>query len=127
MNRKKYIFISFVIFFIFILFHNNVFAVSDIVTNMNPSSSTANATSGTSLLNTMSAVFSVLQFAGTGISIIAVMKLGISYMFSSIEEKAEIKKKAAPILIGSFLIVSTVNILKFVQIFISDSFAGVGP
>ena len=65
--------------------------------------------------------FKLVQYIGTGISIIAVLWLGISYMISSVDQKAEIKKKAFPILIGSVLIVSTVTIMGFISHLIKEA------
>ena len=91
-----------------------------LISSMDPSNTT-DPTANSSLVGIVSRIFTIIQFAGTGLSIIAVMRLGISYMFSSIEEKAEIKKRAVPILIGSFIIVATVNILKIIQKIVEDS------
>lgn len=78
-------------------------------------------TASSRIMYLMARVFTLIQFIGTGISLIVVSKLGISYMISSIEEKAEIKKRAVPIVWGSFLIAATVNILKFVQVLVTSS------
>ena len=56
-------------------------------------------------------VFYLIRYVGTGVSVIAVLWLGIKYMLSSIEDKAEIKKKAVPFVIGCVLIFGTSNLL----------------
>ena len=92
---------------------------------MNPTSGGGSTiddpTQGSRLLGIVSLVFTVIQFVGTGISIIMVMWLGITYMITSVEQKAEIKKRMVPIVVGSVLIVSTVNILKFIQEVVTNS------
>ncbi len=122
MNNKKKIVLIFFLIFLFYVNIINVYATDNLINSMNPYTDSSDPTSGNnSLLAIVSRIFTIIQFAGTGLSIIAVMKLGISYMFSSIEEKAEIKKRAVPILIGSFIIVATVNILKIIQKIVEDS------
>ena len=95
--------------------------ITDIVEQMDPNQSTVDPTEGSRLLKIVSQVFTVIQFVGTGISIIMVMWLGITYMLTSVEQKAEIKKKMVPILVGSVLIVSAVNIMKLIQEIVINS------
>ena len=53
-----------------------------------------------------------LQYAGSGISLIVVAMLGIKYMLAGVEEKAEIKKQAIPIVIGCILLFGAVNLMS---------------
>ena len=119
-NKKNFIRIILISIIIMFFMNTCVLATSEIISGMDPSGDTSNVSSS-NIAKVISRIFTILQFIGTGFSIIAVMKLGISYMFSSIEQKAEIKKRAAPILIGSFLIVATVNILKIIQKVVTSS------
>ncbi|MBP3597080.1 MAG: hypothetical protein J6J60_06760 [Clostridia bacterium] len=96
-------------------------SISGIIEDMDPSKVDVDPTKGSRLLKIVSQAFTVIQFVGTGISIIMVMWLGITYMLTSVEQKAEIKKRMVPIVIGSVLIVSTVNILKLIQVIIANS------
>lgn len=90
--------------------------------SMNPwGKSKGDAVGDSNLKKVLAQIFTVIQLAGTGISIIMVMWCGISYMVSSVEQKAELKKRMVPILIGSILIVSSVNILKFISILVTTS------
>ncbi len=77
--------------------------------------------SGSAFVFLLSRIFSIVQFVGTGISIIAVIRLGITYLLASVEEKADIKKKAWPIVIGSVFIVATVNIMARIQKLVAES------
>ena len=52
-----------------------------------------------------------LQIAGTGISVIVVTVLGIKYMTTSVEAKAEVKKEMMPVLIGMGLLFGSVNLV----------------
>ena len=89
--------------------------IGGLIDDMNPTSGGGSTiddpTQGSRLLGIVSLVFTVIQFVGTGISIIMVMWLGITYMITSVE----------PIVVGSVLIVSTVNILKFIQEVVTNS------
>lgn len=128
MKNKKYIFGIIIIFCILLLLFSPIgFAggfTQTLMDNMDPNNTTIHGgdpTSDSRILGIISQAFSVIQFVGTGISIIMVMWLGITYMMTSVEEKAEIKKRAVPIVIGSILIVATVNILKLVQELVTSS------
>lgn len=96
-------------------------SISGIIKEMDPSGVDVDPTKDSRLLKIVSQAFTVIQFVGTGISIIMVMWLGITYMLTSVEQKAEIKKRMVPIVFGSVLIVSTVNILKLIQVIIANS------
>lgn len=71
-------------------------------------------TSPNSITGGINTIFSLIRYVGTGLSVITVMVLGIRYMSSSIEEKAEIKKKTVPIVIGCVLLFATVNIMGII-------------
>lgn len=121
---KKIRKIIIVLFLIVMFFSVNVFAtisVSEITKEMDPSKVSVDPTSSSRLLGIVSQLFTVIQFVGTGISIIMVMWLGITYMLTSVEQKAEIKKRMVPIVIGSVLIVAAVNILKLIQEIVINS------
>lgn len=62
-------------------------------------------------------VIGLLQVAGSGISIIVIVILGIRYMLASVEGKAEIKKQATPIVIGCILLFGAVNLMGAVENF----------
>jgi len=129
MKKKKiimYFFIMALIIFGIMLISTNIYAstTSQIINAMDPTKNNPNIedpTKSSNFLYLLSKVFSLIQYIGTGISIIVVLKLGITYMISSIEEKAEIKKRAVPIFIGSFIIVATVNLMKFIQELVTTS------
>ena len=59
--------------------------------------------------------FSMVRYVGTGVSVIVVLMLGIKYMISSIEDKAEIKKRAVPIVIGCVILFATTNLLIIIE------------
>jgi len=107
-------------FSIFSMLNNFSYALDDIVSGMEGVSD-ASGTSGSNIVKVLNYVIYLVQVAGTGISIIMVTMLGIKYMISSPEDKAEIKKHATPILIGAILLFGAVNILGVVYKFTTES------
>lgn len=59
-------------------------------------------------------VIGVIQVCGSIFSVIALIAIGIRYMFSSIEEKAEYKKTMIGYMIGCIMVFCLTNILAFV-------------
>ena len=93
----------------------NVVNAMDVVEGMNQAlGPNGDPTKDSSIVYLLSRIFT------TGISIIIITRLGITYMISSVEEKAQIKQRAVPILMGTFVLVATVNILKLVQVFVTN-------
>ena len=66
------------------------------------------------LSSKLGGVIGIIQIVGTGIAVIGVIYLGIRYMVSSIEEKAEIKKKAIPYVIGAVIFFGATGILRLI-------------
>jgi len=67
-------------------------------------------------------IIGLLQIAGSGISVLVVTILGIKYIIASVEEKAEIKKQAIPIVIGCVLLFGAVNLMAALQDFTNTTF-----
>lgn len=59
-------------------------------------------------------VIGVIQVCGSIFSVIALIAIGIRYMFSSIEEKAEYKKTMIGYMIGCIMVFCLTNILAFI-------------
>jgi hypothetical protein len=74
--------------------------------------STVNGSSGIGASANM--IIGLLQIAGTGISIVTITILGAKYMLSSVEQKAEIKQRAMPVVIGMIILFGAVNIVAIV-------------
>ena len=68
-------------------------------------------------------VIGLLQLAGTGIAVVTVTILGAKYMLSSVEQKAEIKNKAMPVVIGCIILFAAVNLVAIVANFTNDVLA----
>lgn len=62
-------------------------------------------------------VIGIVQLAGTGISLIALIILGVRYMLSSPNEKASIKEKLMPYLIGTLIFFAASNIVAIISKF----------
>lgn len=58
-----------------------------------------------------------IKVAGTSVSVIMLVIIGIKYIFGSIEEKAEYKKTLKPYIIGAILLFGITNILVIIQEF----------
>lgn len=86
--------------------------IGAIIGNMKGSSKPE--TTANSLTKGINVIYTIIRIAGTGIALLMVMILGIKYMMASVEEKADIKKQAIPILVGSALIFATSNIIIIV-------------
>lgn len=122
MRREKVIkiIICIIVFLSLISFFNIANAV-DVIDEMNKELTTPDdPTKDSSIVYLLSRIFTTIQFIGTGISVIIITRLGITYMLSSVEEKAQIKQRAVPILMGTFVLVATVNILKLIQVFMTN-------
>ena len=70
--------------------------------------------SANSIVGAVNVIYTIIRAAGTGIALLMVIVLGIKYMMTSVEEKAEIKKQAIPILVGSGFIFATSQLLGIV-------------
>ena len=125
MKTKKYIiFISILLILIVLAIPLKGYCsdIDGIITGMKDS---GKATPGNKITEGINTIFSLIRYVGSGLSIIIVMCLGIKYMASSIEEKAEIKKRAIPVVIGCALLFATVNILNLIASVV-DGVAGSG-
>ncbi len=59
-------------------------------------------------------VIGIIQIVGLGIAVIAAIALGIRYMVSSVEEKATIKNKLIPFVIGAVIFFGATGILRII-------------
>ena len=75
-------------------------------------------TSGGNIVTGIDRIFYIIRFIGTGVSVIMCIWLGVKYMTTSVEEKAEVKKQLVPMLIGAILIFGTSNIVAIIVDFV---------
>ena len=59
-------------------------------------------------------VIGAIQIVGTAVAVAASIFLGIRYVLSSVEEKAEIKKKMIPFVIGVIIFYAATGILRLI-------------
>lgn len=72
------------------------------------------------LFNLGNVILGIIQYVSIGVASIATILLGIKYMYSSPEDKAEIKKKLLPFIIGGVLVFGAVQLVKIVEIFVGE-------
>ena len=94
------------------LFTTTVFAApaaSNIIGNMQNTSTTVN----TSTLTTLGGkILNILQVIGIIVGTIILVVLGLKYMTGSLEEKAEYKKTMIPYLVGAVIIFAAPSLAK---------------
>lgn len=86
--------------------------MSDLWKDKNFASVKDGVTSDKGFVAGINTIIGLIQVAGTGILVIMITFLGIKYIMASIEEKAEIKKTALPIVIGAVLLFGALEIVK---------------
>ena len=88
--------------------------IEGIISGMSGLNNSAGVSNSNGIVKGVNIIYTIIRVAGTGIALLMVMVLGIKYMMTSVEEKAEIKKQAVPILVGSAFIFATSNLLSMV-------------
>ena len=94
---------------ILIILPTSLYAYGGINTNITVGQ-TNEAKSSVAMTNSISGT---LQVLGTVIAVIAIMIIGIKYMISSVEEKAQLKGVMWYYIFGAILVFATANILAF--------------
>lgn len=65
-------------------------------------------------------ILGIIQYVAAGVAVIATLILAIKYMYSAPGEKAEVKSKLIPYVIGGVLIFGAVSLVRVVEIFVGD-------
>ena len=78
------------------------------------SSSIQPATLDKDLLEQLGGVIGTIMLVGTFVAVCAAIYLGIKYVLSSVEEKADIKKRMVPFIIGVVVFYGATGILKII-------------
>lgn len=118
--KNKKIFISIITLFLILALSINIYAITldDAKKQMedaNKLDSTQDKSTG--VMAVINDVIGLLQLAGTGISVVTITLLGAKYMLSSVEQKAEIKNRAMPVVIGCVILFGAVNLVAIVANF----------
>ena len=114
---KKRLFIGVLIVLLICFICSSCYAdkLDDVVTSMkdaNKQDSTIKKDSG--IGGSINLIIGLLQVVGTGISVVTITLLGGKYMLSSVEQKAEIKQRAMPVVIGMIILFGAVNMVAIV-------------
>lgn len=67
--------------------------------------------------NFIGPIINIVQIVAVGIAIIMLIILGMKYMYSSIEDKAEIKKHAVIYVVGAIVMFSAAGIIEIIKEF----------
>ena len=73
-----------------------------------------NMAGGARLVKIANVIIGAVQLVGSGISVIAIIIIGIKYMMGSVEEKAEYKKTMIPYVVGCIMVFWISNIVKII-------------
>lgn len=109
------IIITYILSCVSIVFGQEIDPLSVVGTGPNPSSG------GVTTLYTLgNTILGILQYIGVAVAIIATLILAMKYMYSSPDEKAEVKKKLIPYIIGGVLVCGAVQLVKLLEIFTKE-------
>ena len=120
--KKVYVLVTVFILIISLwtcVFANDTEIVKNGMINSNVIDPTVNNNDG--ILKAINDIIGLLQIAGTGIALITVTVLGAKYMISSPDERANTKNRFLPILIGSIILFSAVNIVALIADIVQDT------
>ena len=115
-SRKKIMKLCFFLLnlLMILMFSNSVYA--DYVPGMSGVTSLAGGQAQAGgLANGINRIIGIIQVAGSGAALITVTMLGIKYLAAGPNEKVDAKKQMLPLLIGSILLFSTVNVVKIIS------------
>ncbi|MBR3132980.1 MAG: TrbC/VirB2 family protein [Clostridia bacterium] len=111
--KKQKILFMFLLFLIIILINVSSFAAVDENFFENHPITSSNDTD--SIFKAGDGIISLLQLVGVGIAVVSTLVLGIKYMYSSPNEKADIKSKLIPWITGGILIFGATTIVKIIE------------
>jgi len=122
MHRKR---ITRIISIVFIIIYILSFIVTVLGQEIDPIAVIGNgpdpSSGGVSTLYELgNTILGILQYIGVGVSVIACLVLAVKYMYTSPDDKAEVKKKLVPVIIGGFLVFGAVQLVKLVEIFTKE-------
>lgn len=124
---KKNIFkiiISFLIILIIgLLISRNSFAwdFNTVLQNIEDSAVNNNSTSTTKVTNIMGGIISIVSTIGASIAVITLIIIGIKYVSSGVEGKADAKKDLFSYTVGAVILFGISGILKLLQMFIDKN------
>lgn len=115
-NILNLIFITIIIVFVVsLIIPNNSFAVDTGLGDLDQYRGDGTEGQSAKLDSMINTAITVIQIVGSMISVIVLIAIGIRYMFSSIEEKAEYKETMMPYIIGAFILFGISNVVGFMN------------
>lgn len=112
---KKRIIIYTAIFILLILFVFTNFSIAATFSTGKIRSDNDLGNAGTQITNIGSTILTVVSNVGIVLSVVMLAIIGVKYMISSADERAEYKKNIMPYLIGAFLVFSASTVAKIVK------------
>lgn len=76
----------------------------------------------TSIGPVINVAIGLIQMIGTGLSLVMVSILGIKYMMAAPNDKAEVKKQIAPMVVGCVILFTSVSIIQIIANFTAETF-----
>ena len=113
-NVRRIVNLLLVIMFVFSIFSTVHAAIDPTTVITGPSSS------GASSLYKANIILGIFQALGAGVAMVALLVLAIRYMYSSPDEKAEVKKKLIPYIMGGVMVFGATSLVKIVETFTND-------
>lgn len=110
-NKKIIISIALIIMTL-ILLTTNVFAINPDDPKWDPN---PHMDSGGGFIEKANIVLGWIQFLGILIAVIVLTIIGLKYLFSSVEGKAEYKKTMLPYVIGCFMLVGISAVIEIIE------------
>lgn len=109
-NKKAIISIALIII-VSCIFTTNVFAIDD------PGAWDPHPTiqGNGSFLTDIGTVLGVIKYIGIIVSVLALIIIGLKYLLSSVEGKAEYKKTMIPYIVGCFMLMATSLIIGIIE------------
>lgn len=111
MRKINKILLFLLIFFIVVSMFGKVFATID-PANYVPSEITSEDT--TIVFSKVGVILGAIRNISVVVSVIALMIIGLKYIFGSVEEKADYKKSMLPYVIGCILAAAGTTIVSFI-------------
>lgn len=120
--KSKLMYVSIFIFIsmlLLLLFPNIVYGSSAITAMSGMAGGGTGDTSGATgkLGPIINAAIALIQIAGTGLSLIMVTLLGVKYILSAPNDKADVKKQITPMVIGCAILFASVNLVQIIANF----------
>lgn len=98
-----------------VLIVTNNIAFADDVTSI-----FSNLTPDTGMSNIVTTLLNIVRGVAFSVAAVAIIILGIRYVYSAPDQKAEIKKKAIPFILGACLTFGAATLVNMVYEFASD-------